>query len=191
MRELARNFTISEIAVRKHVQTLMSEQFIKERRVRQDIGRPIHLYSLTDKGHRTFPNKYETFPVELLQDLKAIQGEDAVEQLLQVRQERDESEIHKQLPDENFDQRLEKMLAIQEEKGYMIEYEKLENGDYKIKKYNCPLFHIVTNFKQICGHEQNMYENLFPKSKVDVNSYMVDGAPFCSWYISKPKRESS
>src|SRR5690625_5114338 len=98
MKELADYFTISDIAIRKHVQSLIWEGFIKKRKERQEIGRPFHLYSLTKKGHRTFPNQYEHLPVKLLEDLQVLEGQKVVEDLLKYRQQREEEEIASQLP---------------------------------------------------------------------------------------------
>src|SRR5690625_702269 len=119
MKELVDYFTISDIAIRKHVQSLIWDGFIKKRKERQEIGRPFHLYSLTKKGHGTFPNQYDELPVSLLKDLESLQGEQAVEKLLDYRKDREEAEIVAQLPAADFDSRIKKLINIQEEKGYM------------------------------------------------------------------------
>src|SRR5699024_8418222 len=119
---------------------LIRQGFVKEKIVKQDIGRPFHLYSLTGKGHDTFPNQYEQLPMELLKDLEALHGKEAVQALLLKRKEREEEELISRLEDIDFDEKIERIVEVQKEKGYMLEYEKTASGDYEIKNYNCPIF---------------------------------------------------
>lgn len=180
-------FTISEVAIRRHLNDLIRQKLVKERVVKQEIGRPYHLYSLTSKGHETFPNQYTDLPVELLRDLESLQGKEVVDELLQKRVNREEEELGSKIGDASFDERVALMAEMQEEKGYMIEYEKLPDGDYEVKNYNCPIYNIASNYRQICHYEKNMMHNIFPDSKVSPNACMTYGDQFCCWYISKPK----
>lgn len=189
MKELADYFTISDIAIRKHVQALLWDGFIKKRQERQEVGRPYHLYSLTEKGHHTFPNQYAELPVKLLEDLEALEGTEVVENLLRYRKQQEEQEFAKQLPDEDFDERMKKMIELQEEKGYMIDYSKLPNGDYEMKIFNCPIYNLASEFHQVCTNEKTMYQNLFPNSEVTITSHLTKGAKYCSWVISKESTE--
>lgn len=185
MKELADYFTISDIAVRKHVQSLLWDGFIKKRKERQEIGRPFHVYSLTKKGHHTFPNQYDELPVKLLEDLEALEGEEVVKNLLRHRKMREEAEFASKLPDGDFDERMLEMIRLQEEKGYMIDYTKLENGDYKMKIFNCPIYNLASEFHEVCKNEETMYQNLFPNRDINVTSHLTKGAKYCSWIISK------
>lgn len=189
MKELADYFTISDIAIRKHVQALIWDGFIKKRKERQEIGRPYHLYSLTKKGHGTFPNQYEELPVKLLEDLQAIEGQKAVENLLHYRKVREQEEIASQLPDGDFDDKILAMIRVQEEKGYMIDHTKKANGDYEIKIFNCPIYNLASQFHQVCTNEESMYKNLFPNSHVNITSHLTKGAKYCSWTISKDNQK--
>lgn len=185
MKELSDYFTISDIAVRKHVQSLLWDGFIKKRKERQEIGRPFHLYSLTKKGHHTFPNQYDELPVKLLEDLEQLEGKEVVENLLRHRKVREEAEFASRLPDGDFDERMFEMIRLQEEKGYMIDYTKLDNGDYKMKIFNCPIYNLASEFHEVCTNEETMYQNLFPDRKVNVTSHLTKGANYCSWIISQ------
>ncbi len=189
MKELAGYFTISDIAIRKHVQALLWDGFIKKRQERQEIGRPYHLYSLTKKGHHTFPNQYDQLPVQLLEDLEKLEGREVVDNLLRFRKQQEEEELARQLPEDDFDERLETLIKLQEDKGYMIDYAQLPNGDYELKIFNCPIYNLASEFHQVCDNEKTMYQNLFPKSEVKITSNLAKGEKYCSWVISKEKEE--
>lgn len=188
MKELVTHFTISDIAVRKHVQSLVWDGFIKKRRKRQAVGRPYHLYSLTKKGHHTFPNQYEELPVQLLQGLEKLEGKETVDRLLQLRSNEEEKEIEQHLSTEHFDERIREVIKMQEEKGYMIDFHKNDRGDYEMRIFNCPIYNLASHYGQVCVNEEAKYQNLFPNCKVKLKSRLTKGAQYCSWIISQEEQ---
>lgn len=187
IKELMDYFTISEVAVRRHLNDLIRQQFVEERIVKQDIGRPFHLYSLTRKGHETFPNQYDHLPVQLLKDLEALHGKKAVQEVLLKRKEREENELVTEIEETDFDEKIKKMVELQEEKGYMLEYEQTEEGHYEIKNFNCPIYNLASEFRVICKNEKDIYRTIFPNSKIVSHSCMTNGGKYCCWFISKPE----
>src|SRR5690625_486228 len=91
MKEIMAYFTISEIAVRRHIHELIQQGFLKKQSMKQEIGRPYYIYELTEKGHATFPNENDTLPLEILQDLEAVEGPQVVKKVLAKRMERDKA----------------------------------------------------------------------------------------------------
>src|SRR5690625_3451177 len=89
MKEIMAYFTISEIAVRRHIHELIQQGFLKKQSMKQEIGRPYYIYELTEKGHATFPNENDTLPLEILQDLEAVEGQRGVKKELASRNEPD------------------------------------------------------------------------------------------------------
>lgn len=184
MKVIMENFTISEIAVRKHIHELESQGFVKSKSVKQEIGRPYLCYELTEKGHATFPNQYETLPVEILQDVEALLGEQAVEDVLKQRIDREQATLEKQLKTKNFDEQIKEIARLQCEKGYMVEYKKIREGHYEIKNYNCPILNIASSYSRICNHEKGMLENLLPNTKVISEACITEGDHCCQWTIT-------
>ena len=189
MKELMKQFCISEPAVRKQLNELIRQDFVRERTVKKELGRPYYIYELTGKGHQTFPNQYEALPMELLQDLEASQGEEAVQELLRTRKAREEREMKKELKADPFKQRVRNMIKYQEEKGYMVDARETEDGDFEIINYNCPIYNLASNYTIVCEHEKEIYTDLFPGSRVQSHACMTTGENCCCWTISHPKNE--
>lgn len=187
MREIMRHFSISEIAVRKHMNVLLRERYIDEEAVKQDIGRPYYEYTLTKKGHQTFPNHFEQLPIELLQDLEEVQGKEAVHQVLQKRMEREIDVFQQALDANTFDEKVEEMARMQDENGYMVEFVKLDDGSYEMRNYHCPIINIASTYKEICANEKQTFSALFPQSKVLAHTCITEGDHVCTWTISNPK----
>jgi|SRR5690625_675074 len=189
IKEIMDYFTISEVAVRRHLNDLIHRGFVQEQTVKQEIGRPYHLYSLTKKGHKTFPNQYEQLPLELLKDLEQLQGKKVVNELLLKRQEREKQELSAHLEEGNFKEKIKKFAEAQEEKGYMLEYEQLANGDIEMKNFNCPIYNIAAEYNQVCTNEKEMFKTLFPESAVVPKSCMTAGGKYCIWLFTKPEEK--
>lgn len=191
MKGLMQYFSISEVAVRKHLRELIRLGIIQERIVKKEIGRPFHLYSLTSKGHETFPNRYDDLPAELLQDLEKSQGKEAVRKLLQTRKAREKKELEQTLQTTAFDERIERLIELQEEKGYMIEMKTMDDGNIEMKNFNCPIYNLASKYKIVCSNEKDMYKELFPNSDVISKECMTTGGKYCCWMITKPKTKES
>lgn len=189
MKEIMENFTVSEIAVRRHIRDLMSQAFISERIIKQAIGRPFHMYELTSKGHATFPNKNAQLPEELLNDIEETLGSEAVSDVLRKRKEREEQLYETHISADTFDEKIKQIADLQDEEGYMVEYNKLDDGSYQIKNYNCPIYSIAISFKEVCHNEKDVLEKMFPDSRVISESKITDGKKSCCWTISPPKAE--
>ena len=162
MKDLMDYFSISEVAVRKQLNELIRLGFITDRTEKKEIGRPIHIYSLTKKGHQTFPNQYEDLPSELLQDLEALQGTEAVHNLLRVRKKRQEKELKAHIESNDFSKKIKEMVEYQEENGYMLDVKETEEGDYEIKNFNCPVYNLASNYNIVCTNERICTEIYFP-----------------------------
>lgn len=188
IKEIMGYFTISNVAVRRHLNDLIREGFVSERAIKQDIGRPFIVYSLTRKGHETFPNQYEQFSKDLLKDMEKVGGEKVVQDILTVRKEREEFALKTELAKKSFDEKIELLYQLQDKKGYMHEIEQTASGDYLIRNYNCPIFSIASSYDVICTNEKEMYCGIFPDSEVKAHAYMTKGGKYCSWTITNPNK---
>src|SRR5690625_195014 len=97
IKSLMEHFTISEIAIRRHLRELITQKFIEERSVKQEVGRPFIKYKLTSTGHNTFPNQDNSLPLEILQDVENILGREAVKNVLNERKKRETIHIIQKL----------------------------------------------------------------------------------------------
>src|SRR5690625_7879859 len=89
MKEIMAYFTISEIAVRRHIHELIQQGFLKKQSMKQKIGRPYYTYELAEKGHATFPNENETLTREIVEELEATPGEQAAKRVVGKRMKRE------------------------------------------------------------------------------------------------------
>lgn len=179
-------FSISEIAIRKHIHELENQGLIKAYSRKQKIGRPRNYYELTESANRLFPNQYESLPVELLRDLEELQGEDAVLTLLEKRMQKELVFFQSEISSTNFDDKVARVAELQEKRGYMVEVEKKVDGSYEMKHFNCPIANIANAYEQVCKNEHKVFRKIFSDSYVDCSACMTSGDHYCNWVIHFP-----
>lgn len=189
IKDIMEHFTISEIAVRRHLQELVREGFVQREKNVQEIGRPYYTYMLTDQGHDTFPNYERMMSVELLEDLEELYGEEAVNELLGKWKEREHALIKSQMKTDDFDEQIKQVAKIREDLGYMVQVEELDEGDYVLQYFNCPVSTVACAYKQLCTKEMEIFEEIFSESEIKVKSMITKGDHYCTWKIKRPVKE--
>src|SRR5699024_10526984 len=86
--QMAQALEITEMAVRKHLNILERDSFIHITEVKQPLGRPVQVFSLTPQADELFPKSYDNLTVDFLNDLQEIQGDEIINRLFERRSKR-------------------------------------------------------------------------------------------------------
>ncbi|WP_226035913.1 helix-turn-helix transcriptional regulator [Aquibacillus saliphilus] len=187
--QLMENFQITDIALRRHIHKLEQDGYINSFQEKQTVGRPYHIYQLTPKGEDIFPSHYQQFSVDLLKELEELKGKDFVYQLLASRAEKTTSEYKSKIAnEEDYLNRIEKLVQVQEEKGYMTDLQTNTDGSYTLKQFNCPISSVAHEYKGICEQEVDLFTELLKDSKVVASTCIVNGANCCSFLIEDNRK---
>lgn len=181
--ELSKFLGITEMAVRKHLTVLERDSLLSITEVRQPMGRPLQVYSLSSQADELFPNSYETLAIEFLQDLKELHGEEIVDLLLEKRSDRQKNNYLPKMQNKNFAEKVQELKEIQLKKGYMAELNKLDENTYELIEYNCPIFTVASQYKQACTCETNMFKNVLGTEHVKRVTCKTDNEDHCRFLI--------
>lgn len=181
--ELSNHLGITEMAVRKHLNTLERDSLLAINEVRKPMGRPIQVYSLSSKADELFPNSYETLTIEFLKDLEELHGEDIIDFLLEKRSERQKNSYLPKMKDKNFEEKVEELKKIQLSKGYMAGVKKINDETYELIEYNCPIFTVAKEYKQACNCETNMFKKVLGTEQVKRVTCKTDNEDHCRFLI--------
>jgi len=182
--ELSKDMDITPMAVRQHLMALERKGIITYVAKKYGIGRPVFLYSLTDKAKASFPKAYGTFIRDMLGSLAEIDGPKKIDTILSRRKDRLVQEHEKNFSKAKSTSEKVRIMARQlDSDGYMIETEE-KNGNLFIKQFNCMLTDVAAEYPQVCKYELQMYRELFGKN-VDRIECQRDGAPSCTYQIPK------
>ncbi|QDS38254.1 helix-turn-helix transcriptional regulator [Brevibacillus brevis] len=184
--DMAVELGITEMAVRRHLNTLERDNLIKSTLVRQAMGRPTNVYSLSQEADELFPRNYSHLTLDFLQDIKEIDGLSKIEMLFRRRENRLE-ETYRSHMQGDLENRVAKLAELQNDKGYMVEWKKDENGDgYQIQEFNCPISQVAREFNQACSCELSLFRRVL-NANVEQTTCMAKGGDKCVFHIKEAK----
>jgi iron-sulfur cluster biosynthesis transcriptional regulator SufR len=184
--ELANHLGITEMAIRRHLKDLESEQMIESEVFRQPMGRPTHRYFLSKRADRVFPVNYHVFAVELLDMIEQLDGGDKVSVLFNKREQRMAREYLPRLHGKSLKDKVKQLAQIQQEKGYMTDWSyNQENNYYELIEHNCPIARVAEKYAQTCTMELSLFQRLL-NTNVSRVSCIAQGMRHCKYVIHEP-----
>lgn len=178
--ELTERLNITHMAVRKHLNTLEKDHLITSEEVKQPMGRPLQMYSLTEKGEQLFPKNYESISVEFLRDIQELHGEETIQLLFDNREKRITNEYKVKVQEKkHLSEKINELAKLQNEKGYMTEVKQLDDHAYEMIEYNCPIYAVAKEFKIACRCETDMFKKVIGTEQVDRICCKTDGDDHC------------
>ncbi|MBW4577087.1 MAG: iron-sulfur cluster biosynthesis transcriptional regulator SufR [Aphanothece sp. CMT-3BRIN-NPC111] len=189
--ELAEALNISPQAIRRHLKDLETEDLIVHQPVPAGMGRPQHVYELSQEGRDRFPNSYNQFAISFLDTLVETLGHEQAGSLLRKHWERKGNEYRDRLGKGSLQQRVAKLVELRREEGYMAEWYPIESGDahgdthsqFILTEHNCAISHIVTSFPSVCGHELEMFAAALQDCQVERTHWIINGEHRCGYLI--------
>lgn len=183
--ELAGQLGLTVTAVRQHLTGLAADGLVEHRQEASGPGRPRHLYRLTSRAHGLFPAAYG----ELANELLGYFSEDApelVDRVFERRRRRREDNARARLAGLAFPEKVAELARILDEDGYLADFERLDDGTWRITEHNCAIFAVASRYGQACSSEIAFLREVMPEAEIERVSHMVAGAHACA-YLVRPR----
>jgi DeoR family suf operon transcriptional repressor len=181
VKELAEAAQVTPISVRHHLAGFQAEGLVTVEEARHGVGRPLHLFSLTERGQESFPRRYYRLTNHILRELKGSLSEKKVHEIF--------SSIAMSMVDDyanDFDglplkERIENLQALLQHEGFETEIER-KDDQILIHELNCPYFQIGQSHPEICVIDQTFIANTLavPVERV---SCILEGDRSCTFCI--------
>lgn len=178
VRLLRQKLEISSVAVRQHLSTLERDGLVARRAERRSVGRPEYLYSLTSAAEELFPKGYDRLACDLLHDVRATLGENALQVVLRRRLERQTDDYRRRILGSSATDRLREVARLQDENGFMA-----EARDGEIVQRNCSICSAAREFPVLCELEQELFETLLEQSLERVEHVLL-GDSVCRYRVA-------
>ncbi|WP_416731902.1 helix-turn-helix transcriptional regulator [Fictibacillus sp. JL2B1089] len=190
--EMAKSLGITEMAVRRHLNTLERDHVIETTLVRQAMGRPIHFYHLTASGDEQFPRNYSGLTVDFLKDIEEVSGTETIDELFKRRENRLQDRYKDRMNTlTEFEQKVNELANIQNEAGYMVDWERGVDPDtYVLTEYNCPIAKVANEYQQACSCELSLFKRMLQTEAVERKTCMAKGGDYCCYVIKEEKQTS-
>ena len=153
VKELAQAAGISPVSVRHHLSALPADNLILSEEVRHGVGRPLHVYSLTEEAHELFPTRYFRLTNRLLGEIKENLTDDALKLLLANVADSMAAAYAHQLEGLPLEKRLRRLAELLDEEGFSAEIER-RGGELMIREMSCPYLQIGMQHPEVCTIDQ-------------------------------------
>jgi len=197
--EIATAAGITSMGVRRHLLALENADLVKMELERRPMGRPTHVYQLTESADALFPKNYHQLALNLLDSLVETDGAQKITQLFERRKEKLLAAYAPRMEGKDLEGRVAELARIMTENGYMADWKKFDEG-FVITEHNCAIFQIAQKFDQPCLYELAFIKDLLGR-RVEVTRefHMASGDTCCAYIIRekpspaarKSRRQSS
>src|SRR5690554_1118312 len=82
IKDLEELLGVTTNAVRQHLQSLQAQGYIERRQVNAGVGRPHHVYTISEKAHELFACHCDDLALTLLEEVFAMEGPERAAMLL-------------------------------------------------------------------------------------------------------------
>lgn len=182
--ELAEAADVSPVTVRHHLNSLQADSLLVSDSVRRKVGRPYHVYSLSEKGHELFPKRYARLSTRLLEELKRQFPADVVQELFHNVVAGIVDEHRHEFEDLPFEERLSYLIDLLADEGFLARWEKVD-GEYHLIEYSCPFISLGQEHSEICSFDTELIVSVLD-ADVEQQSCMLSGAHCCEFTIKAP-----
>ncbi|WP_246096207.1 helix-turn-helix transcriptional regulator [Paenibacillus sinopodophylli] len=189
IKQLTVELGITIMGVRRHIQSLERDSLITSKMLRQSLGRPTAVYCLTDQSKSFFPNNYHALTLDLLVELEDHFGKEAVDTLFEGRKNKLIKKYYESMKDKDISEQVEMLAKIQNENGYMVELETVNDEEYVLIEHNCPIENVALQYKNACQCELKMFRSLLTDADVTRKECLADGGQRCTYSIKKNRKQ--
>ena len=185
--ELARQFGITDMAVRQHLYALEEQGDITHDTVARPKGRPAKIWQLTDQAQTHFPNSHAEFSTGLIASIEDVFGQQGMEKLLDVRLQTQVANYGPQIPaTAPLRNKLEKLADLRTREGYMADILKGKDKDaFLFVENNCPVCEAAQVCSGICARELDLFREVLGQDIIVTRTeHIIEGARRCAYEIS-------
>ena len=178
---LAKLRGVSLTAVRQQLSMLLRERLVETRVEKRRVGRPTHLFALTEKAEALFPQAYGPLALALLRQLRDVDRDRKIDQLFDRRTRTLVAAYRKRLAGKSLGEKWQELARIRAEEGYMARVE-----GKGLSEHHCPIAAIAKEFPQVCRFEKRLFEAVLG-GPLDRTEHLASGGRACIYAPATPQ----
>lgn len=173
--DVAADLGVSASAVRQHLGQLEASGAVHTDKVRDGVGRPYHVYSVTPQGHQLFHNDYGDLARFLLNEVSEMQDADIFQAVLRRVGQRLAETYRDEIQGSNLAERVQALSEWLERRGVPAHIERVGEG-YELRSHGCPYHNVAVENHAVCEIERQVMAHLLGTDVERVHCVLQDGA---------------
>ncbi|AHG89628.1 putative transcriptional regulator [Gemmatirosa kalamazoonensis] len=178
-KELAEQFGVTPNALRRHLDSLESEDLVRYQREVRGVGAPVHAYSLTALGESLFPQGHAAVLAAVLESVREVSGPDGVIALARRQWRNLIEEASPRLAELPLHERAQLLAELRSSQGFMAEANDA-GGTVVLREHHCAIKDVAARFPEICVAEQEFVERMLAVP-VTRTAHILDGCSCCEY----------
>lgn len=185
--ELAKRLGLTAMCIRQHLSVLERDALVTAYEERRKLGRPRHIYTLTERAEELFPRSYHVLLEWILDEIEAMDGQEKIAALVDRLAERMARQYTEELQGKSLEEKVAKMAEMLSEAGSLAEWAKVDGG-YVLHEHNCRYYRVALRHRQICKLELLFLSKVL-ETEVTMAQCLLDEGPRCTYLIGRPAEQ--
>jgi predicted ArsR family transcriptional regulator len=184
--DLGRAAGVSGEAARQQLARLAADGLVVPTVEPRGVGRPAHVWALTEAGNARFPDAHGELTVQLIRSIRTQLGEDVLDRIIDARAVESRAAYAAALEGaSDLGDRVARLAEARSREGYMAE-SGTDGGGYVLVENHCPICVAATSCQGFCRAELDTFrEVLGPDASVERTEHIVAGDRRCVYRISR------
>ena len=188
--DLAKRLGLTQAAVRRHLDALVSDRVVEAREQRvygaRTRGRPAKVFALTDCGRDAFDQSYDKLAADALRWIAETAGDEAVVAFVRARAAAQSAAYRKAIDAADPEKRTEALAKALSTDGYAATARSApgpQQGE-QLCQHHCPVAHVAEQFPQLCEAETEAFARLLD-THVQRIATIAHGEGVCTTHIPR------
>ena len=181
--QLAAALGLSPVTIHYHINVLQRDGLLESKPLRQGVGRPRNVFTLKDSALGKFPQSYHRLSDRLLDMLKNRMSEADIQILFERIGDEIATEHAAHLKGKPLEQKIETLLSLLGEEGFLSRMDKLGNDSFRLTQVNCPYQYVATRHPEVCEMDLQLMNTALGTS-VKREACVVNGDTVCTFHIA-------
>ena len=186
---LATELGASRTGVLQQLRALEGARLVRRETVRHGVGRPRHVYDVTEHAQDLFPANYDGLATGLLAAIRAVGGESLVDAVFDARRRMTTQDVRDRLETRlpagsTLLDRASELAVVQDELGYLAEALIGADGVIRIREHNCAIHRVATDQESACRAELELFRDVLG-ADVERETHIAGGDRCCTYRIGR------
>ena len=182
---LAEVLHLTSMAARRQLEGAQEKGLVDWEDTPGMVGRRVRRGRLTELGHARFPDRHAALTLDLIGQVRALFGEEAIDRMIDAREAASEAAYRSAIdPAAPLIQRAAALAVMREAEGYMAEAQAQDDGSVLLVENHCPICAAARACQNFCRSELDVFRRVLgPGAQVERVEHQLAGARRCAYRI--------
>jgi predicted ArsR family transcriptional regulator len=181
VRDLTRLLGLTATGVRQHLTLLERDGLVEAHEERGHVGRPAHVYRLTEPGETLYPRNYDMLANLLIEEVRAMSGAEALQRLLRRVSTRMAEQYEAGMQGMSLAERVEATAGVMRSMGCVMETGR-RGDDLLLRQCSCPYPKVARKHSAVCALEVEFVRQM-TGADARLASSLLRGDEACTYRI--------